>query len=341
MKNRFTTPLKLYDVCFVPLRINAAEFIDLFCNPLTWRYLGIVFLILLVADPAAMSSVLPPFGYVAASLGAFVLYLAVQCLLMLGLAVIRQHFPEPGLYFPLLSAAALVPVLAALGAALDMILPEDVSKGLNRRLGFIAATTILFEALFMRFVLPRLRAEDPRLGAKTPPPAADQAPATGPQAAATVIPQADPFETTHASAFDRAAKWIFPINRAVMPQTKTHDEPGTQEKRLIHVGGQSIALDDISLIEAQEHHVILHTSDGPLTYRARLSDILAQVGPDDGIQPHRSFWVARHVVQEVAREAGKPVLKLEGHAPLPVARGRLADVRDWLDANCERATEPS
>ncbi|APZ54289.1 DNA-binding protein, LytTr [Salipiger abyssi] len=67
--------------------------------------------------------------------------------------------------------------------------------------------------------------------------------------------------------------------------------------------------------------------------RARLSDIVAQTRPDDGIQPHRSWWVARGTVAGLDRESGKPVLRLTDGDAVPVARGRLPEVRDWIDTH--------
>ena len=69
---------------------------------------------------------------------------------------------------------------------------------------------------------------------------------------------------------------------------------------------------------------------GTLSQRARLSDIVAQTRDEDGIQPHRSWWVPRHSVRELGRDAGKPVLRLTDESVIPVARGRLETVRHWI-----------
>ncbi|APX25200.1 MAG: LytTR family transcriptional regulator [Rhodobacteraceae bacterium] len=108
-------------------------------------------------------------------------------------------------------------------------------------------------------------------------------------------------------------------------------ETSQQDARVLHVGGATLAFDEISVIEAREHHVHLRTTDGTQVHRARLSDIVAQTCPDDGLQPHRSWWVSRSSVRELGREDGKPVLWLTDGTSVPVARGRLEDVRDWVE----------
>ncbi|MBV2361127.1 LytTR family transcriptional regulator DNA-binding domain-containing protein [Thalassococcus sp. CAU 1522] len=105
-------------------------------------------------------------------------------------------------------------------------------------------------------------------------------------------------------------------------------EPG----RALLIGAEQVPLDAVHYIEAQEHRVNVVTDSGPLTHRARLSDIVAQTRAEDGLQPHRSWWVARHAADRLERDGGRFVLRLGCGTRVPVARTRLDDVRAWLSA---------
>ena len=43
------------------------------------------------------------------------------------------------------------------------------------------------------------------------------------------------------------------------------------------------------------------------------------------------FPFYRRRLLELVRDAGKPVLELTDDSLVPVARGRLSEVRDWID----------
>jgi hypothetical protein len=100
--------------------------------------------------------------------------------------------------------------------------------------------------------------------------------------------------------------------------------------RQIVVGGATFALARLRHIEAREHHVIVTLDGETLTHRARLGDIVAQTYPEDGLQPHRSWWVAASVAQTLTRDGTRHVLQLDDGTHIPVARSRLDEVRDWL-----------
>nr|WP_245216288.1 LytTR family DNA-binding domain-containing protein [Sagittula salina] len=107
--------------------------------------------------------------------------------------------------------------------------------------------------------------------------------------------------------------------------------PPAEPIRHILIGAEPVPLPQLRHIQAQEHHVHVTLDGQRLTHRARLSDIVAQTAPEDGIQPHRSWWVARHVARELERDGQKHVLRLDDGTRVPVARSRLPEVRDWLD----------
>ena len=98
--------------------------------------------------------------------------------------------------------------------------------------------------------------------------------------------------------------------------------------RKITLAGRTYPLADIARIKAAEHYLEVHSATASEVIRERMSTFLEQVTPADGIQTHRSHWVAHAYVDSFS--GGKVRLKC-GHK-VPVARGRLDEVRDWIEA---------
>ncbi|MGR3378683.1 LytTR family DNA-binding domain-containing protein [Salipiger abyssi] len=284
--------LHLRATTFEPIELTAQQFLGLFEHRLTWRYMSLVFVILIAADPSGLAGRLPAGLFLLAWFAAFLLYLFLQAALIVALAAIRQVMPRPAVYWPLISLFSFAPTLLAVEAGISFFAGDVLRPLLLERMLYIAITVILFETIYMRFVLPRVLTSEPAELAEPAPPGPAAAPA---------------------------------------PERGGPEEDSAE--RLLHVGGQPVAIDEVQLIEAHEHHVHVRLRDDTRTMRARLSDIVAQTRPDDGIQPHRSWWVARGTVAGLDRESGKPVLRLTDGDAVPVARGRLPEVRDWIDTH--------
>lgn len=105
------------------------------------------------------------------------------------------------------------------------------------------------------------------------------------------------------------------------------------DERAIHIGTERLPISEVTAIESREHFVDVRLRGRVLTIRARLCDIVAQTVEDDGIQPHRSWWVSRSGAPRLCTDDGKPVLRLSDDTVVPVAKARLDAVRDWLSAN--------
>lgn len=118
--------------------------------------------------------------------------------------------------------------------------------------------------------------------------------------------------------------------RYIMPGVRDDLEKG-QETRHLVIGGEKIDLTKLLHIEAREHHVHLTFEDATSRARARLSDIVAQTQSEDGIQPHRSWWVARDADIKAERKGGRMILRLRDDTEVPVARTRADDVISWLE----------
>ena len=121
----------------------------------------------------------------------------------------------------------------------------------------------------------------------------------------------------------------------IMPGVRAEIRTATVARHLV-VGGEKIDLRDLHHIEAREHHVHLTLTDTRKLFRARLSDLVAQTQPEDGIQPHRSWWVARDQVVTPERSNGRMTLRLRDDTVVPVARTRLGDVQDWISRHLDQ-----
>lgn len=92
------------------------------------------------------------------------------------------------------------------------------------------------------------------------------------------------------------------------------------------LGTQLIAL------EMEDHYVRAHTILGSDLVLMRLRDAVAELDGLDGMQIHRSWWVARHAVTGVKREGRNVRLVLESGLEAPVSRANVQPLKDaaWI-----------
>ncbi len=89
---------------------------------------------------------------------------------------------------------------------------------------------------------------------------------------------------------------------------------------------------DIIALEMEDHYVRVHTALGSALVLMRLRDAMALILDVEGMQVHRSWWVARGAVEDVVRDGRNIRLKLARDIEAPVARAKIADLRDarWI-----------
>lgn len=89
---------------------------------------------------------------------------------------------------------------------------------------------------------------------------------------------------------------------------------------------------DIYAVSAEDHYLRVHTSAGQELILMRLADAIRELRGLEGLQTHRSWWVARQGLADVVKGDGKLSLKIKSGAEAPVSRTYLKDVRDagWL-----------
>jgi hypothetical protein len=85
--------------------------------------------------------------------------------------------------------------------------------------------------------------------------------------------------------------------------------------------------EEIVALEAEDHYLRVHTSRGSDLVLMRLSDAIAAIGPDLGLQVHRSWWVAEDAICEIFRAEQRSQLRLSNGLLVPVGRTYSAAVR--------------
>jgi hypothetical protein len=84
---------------------------------------------------------------------------------------------------------------------------------------------------------------------------------------------------------------------------------------------------DLYAVEAEDHYLRVHTSRGDDLVLMRFSDALRELGAIDGLQVHRSWWVARAGVQKVQRQDGRVTLVLRNGRTVGVSRSNQGAIR--------------
>ena len=97
-------------------------------------------------------------------------------------------------------------------------------------------------------------------------------------------------------------------------------------KRLpVHLGT------DLYSLSVNDHYVEAETAKGTHMVLMRFSDALTEVENIDGLQIHRSHWIAKESVSKVDKRDGKIIITLKNAKKYPVSRSRLQTVKQALN----------
>lgn len=89
---------------------------------------------------------------------------------------------------------------------------------------------------------------------------------------------------------------------------------------------------EVWAVEAEDHYLRLHTSKGQDLILMRLADAIAELDGIEGLQVHRSWWVARDAIVDARRGDGRATLTLKDGAQVPVSRTYAGELRGrgWI-----------
>jgi hypothetical protein len=89
---------------------------------------------------------------------------------------------------------------------------------------------------------------------------------------------------------------------------------------------------ELLCLQMEDHYVRAHTARGSDLILTPLKDAIAELGQTDGMQVHRSWWVARNAVAEPVASGRNLSLRLSNGLEVPVSRASVAKLRaaGWL-----------
>ncbi|WP_375207602.1 LytTR family DNA-binding domain-containing protein [Hyphococcus sp.] len=95
-------------------------------------------------------------------------------------------------------------------------------------------------------------------------------------------------------------------------------------------------VEPVMTVVSQDHYIEITTASGRSLIRGRMKDALARLSGEDGIRPHRSWWVRASEVCAVVRRGRDRMLMLRDGVEAPVARARWKRVRlELLEAGVD------
>jgi hypothetical protein len=90
---------------------------------------------------------------------------------------------------------------------------------------------------------------------------------------------------------------------------------------------------ELLCLQMEDHYVRAHTERGSDLILTPLKDAIAELGEVEGMQVHRSWWVARAAVAEPVANGRNLVLQLVNGLRVPVSRPSVAKLKaaGWID----------
>jgi hypothetical protein len=119
------------------------------------------------------------------------------------------------------------------------------------------------------------------------------------------------------------------LSVAVNPVTRDRTEPGlsTAPSRFLERLPVRLRGAEIWAVEAEDHYLRVHTSAGQDLILLRMADAVAELEGQEGMQVHRSWWVARAGIADARRGDGRATLTLKDGSEAPVSRTYAAELR--------------
>lgn len=98
------------------------------------------------------------------------------------------------------------------------------------------------------------------------------------------------------------------------------------------VADKSVTLNSISHVQSIDHYIVLNfTSGANVMVLGKISDFVEQSKPSWGISPHRSYWVAHHVIDGIQRDGRKRFITLKTGERIPVSDLKKKEIEAWLE----------
>lgn len=118
--------------------------------------------------------------------------------------------------------------------------------------------------------------------------------------------------------------------------TKTNSQEIEERKLSIKVDGVIRLVDfgNIRFVEAFDYYIKIHTSNGFHLVRDTMKNIAQKLDSGQFLRIHNSFIANRKYAASLQRGAGSEYeLALTDGTPLKVSRGKIADVKKWINSD--------
>jgi DNA-binding LytR/AlgR family response regulator len=114
--------------------------------------------------------------------------------------------------------------------------------------------------------------------------------------------------------------------------TGKESEVYAQERPAGLLTNLGLDLGRVNALKGEDHYVRVFAAGGEHLILMRLRDAIAAVNDNEGVQVHRSWWVARPAVASVRRVGRTAELTLIDGTVVPVARDMMPRLRElrWL-----------
>lgn len=119
----------------------------------------------------------------------------------------------------------------------------------------------------------------------------------------------------------------FMIERTVLAPVTEPVKGATPEETFLSRLPVKYRTAELYAVSAEDHYLRIHTSHGEELILMRLADALRELAGADGLQVHRSWWVAKAAVRDTRRQGGKLSLVLPSGKEAPVSRTFQAEVK--------------
>lgn len=110
---------------------------------------------------------------------------------------------------------------------------------------------------------------------------------------------------------------------AALPQDDSKSERPDFFRRIPPVLGR-----ELLALQMEDHYLRIHTALGSDLILLRLRDALSELGPERGLQVHRSWWVAREAVASAERDGQRLHLVLRNGMKVPVSKSFREQARE-------------
>lgn len=81
-------------------------------------------------------------------------------------------------------------------------------------------------------------------------------------------------------------------------------------------------------LRMRDHYVEVHTDRGSDLLLMRFGNASKELGDAEGMQVHRSHWIARAALTKIVRRGGRTVACLANGAEIPISRSYVKALRE-------------